>query len=207
MIVLVTDPSKSDAELVRIFERACDAVPAGSLAILLRDKERDVYGVLDVATKLSELACAHGQMFFVLRRHFRLAFEVFTSGVHVGSELADVAVVRSPPSRAIVTASAHSDDEVKRAMQADVDWLYVSPIFETPAKGPARGLSAIRNAREIVGDRGAPRIVALGGVDIENAASCIEAGADGVAVIRAILHASDPRAAAQKLWAAVKPSS
>ncbi|MGH7330639.1 MAG: thiamine phosphate synthase, partial [Polyangiaceae bacterium] len=85
MIVLITDPSKSDDELVTIAEQACEAVPRGKLGILLRDKQRDVYGVLDVGTRISKIAHEHGQLFFLLSDHLRLAYEISTAGMHVAS--------------------------------------------------------------------------------------------------------------------------
>ncbi len=76
----------------------------------------------------------------------------------------------------------------------------VSPIFATPNKGAPRGLDAIREARAI-----APELFlyALGGVDESNARACIDAGANGVAVVRALFSAPDPEAATVALLRAI----
>lgn len=205
MIVLITDPKKSDDELVTIAEQACQEIPRGKLAILLRDRQRDVRGVLDVGTRISEIAHAHGQLFFLLREHLGLAYEISTAGMHVAGDYREALRVNEwTGGRSLVSASAHTDADVERALAFPIDWLFVSPIFATPEKGAPRSIEAIRNARKITGDRATPRIVALGGIHAENAASCMHAGAHGVAVIRSILHAEDPRAATRDLWKAIE---
>ena len=185
MIVLITDPSKSDIELAHITSEACRAVPPGGLAILLRDKSRDDAGVFALATRLRKITKDAGQLLVMHRDRAQLARDVGADRV--------------------TTAAAHSDDDVRHAIEKKIDWVLVSPIFATPEKGVPRGIEAIRNAAEIKGDRESPKIIALGGIDAKNAASCMHAGAQGVAVIRSILHAGDPGAATRALWKAIEP--
>ena len=186
MIVLITDPSKSDDELARIAREACRAVPTGKLAVLLRDKSRDDSGVRALATSLRKITKDSGQRFVLHRDHARLASEVAADE--------------------ITYLPAHTDDDVTRAIEESIDWLLVSPIFATPGKGAPRGLDAIRNAAKIKANHETPRIFALGGIDASNAKSCIEAGATGVAVIRAILDAPDPFKASLLLWNEIRSS-
>ena len=90
---------------------------------------------------------------------------------------------------ALVTTSAHDDEDVRHAVLAGATSVLVSPIFETPGKGGPRGVEALAAARAVVdAARHAPRvwIYALGGVTPASAASCAAAGADGVAAIRAL---------------------
>jgi len=76
----------------------------------------------------------------------------------------------------IVARSCHTLQEVKNAR---ADLITFGPIFESPGKGPALGLDALRTACQF----GKP-VFALGGVNWENAGSCIQAGATGIAGIR-----------------------
>ena len=94
------------------------------------------------------------------------------------------------------SSPAHDDEDVRRAARAGATAVFVSPIFESPGKA-ARGVEAIRRAREL-----APALilVALGGIDEESAPACRAAGADGVAVVRALLDAPDPERVARSLW-------
>jgi len=94
--------------------------------------------------------------------------------------------------------SVHSPDDVARAAREGGDFAVFAPVFETPGK-VASGEAALALAC-----RAAPiPVLALGGVDETNAPRCIQAGARGVACIRAVLGARDPAAAAIRLWQAV----
>lgn len=205
MIVLITDPSRSDDDLARIVRAAGEEIPRGKLAVLLRDKSRDDMGALALAQSLRAITRAQGHLFLVHRHHVRLAFEVGADGVHDPTPKLDPIVHKKDAPSAIVSVPAHSDDDVRHAVDEKIDWVLVSPIFATPEKGVPRGTSAIRNAAQIKGDRESPAIFALGGIRAENAASCMQAGALGIAVIRSIVHAVDPRAATRDLWKAIAP--
>ena len=81
----------------------------------------------------------------------------------------------------LVAASCHSNEEVIRAEREAVDFVVFAPVFgkrNTPGAQPT-GLAALREAC-----RAKIRVLALGGITVENAASCLEAGAAGIAAIR-----------------------
>lgn len=92
------------------------------------------------------------------------------------------------------SVAIHQARDAERAEELGAAWGLVSPIFVTPGKGPARGLHALTEARAC-----APsvRLFALGGVVPATTSACLRAGADGVAVVRGVLHAPDPAAAAR----------
>ncbi len=204
MIVVLTDPSKSDAELLRIVASIAPVVPAGKLAVIVRDKQRDDADVLPLAQALRKATREAGQLLVVHRDHLRLAYEVGADGVHDPTPKLDARLHKEGAPGTIVSVPAHSDADVAHAVKHHADWILVSPIFLTPGKGTPRGVSALRSAAEIAANHG-PKIIALGGVDASNAADCMRAGAAGVAVIRNILHAEDPAAAVRALWNAIEP--
>lgn len=76
----------------------------------------------------------------------------------------------------LVARSCHTLLEVKNAR---ADFVTFGPLFESPGKGTPLGLDALRSACQL-----GKSVYALGGIDWENAASCIQAGADGIAGIR-----------------------
>jgi len=78
--------------------------------------------------------------------------------------------------RLLVFRSCHTLEEVKRAR---ADYVTFGPVFDTPSKGKGVGLEALRKACRL-----GKAVFALGGVDWDNAADCIEAGAKGIAGIR-----------------------
>jgi thiamine-phosphate pyrophosphorylase len=84
------------------------------------------------------------------------------------------------------------------AERAGADYLGVSPIHATPTKtdtAPALGMAGLRQIREAVD----LPLVGIGGLKAGNAAEAIRHGADGVAVVSAIVSAEDPAAAAREL--------
>jgi thiamine-phosphate pyrophosphorylase len=119
-------------------------------------------------------------------------------GVHLGGPLrGKLGSIDAP----WISVPAHTDEDVAEAAHRGASAVYVSPIFATPGKGPARGTDAIERARALAG----PTLVyALGGVDASNAEACVAAGADGVAVIRAIAGAPSPVDALRAIDQAVR---
>lgn len=105
--------------------------------------------------------------------------------------------------------STHSIDMVLRAKEAGADFVTFGPIFETESKkgyGPPQGLVVLR---AVAAAAGSFPVIAIGGITIERAIACLEAGAAGVAAIGAIWDAPDPVAAyegfARVLGIAVDP--
>jgi thiamine-phosphate pyrophosphorylase len=98
-----------------------------------------------------------------------------------------------------ISVAAHTDDDVRRAADEGADAALVSPIFPTRSAGAhaagaaekaPRGVAALRSARAAA--RHSLLIYALGGITTETVGQCAAAGADGVALIRALLASSDP---------------
>jgi thiamine-phosphate pyrophosphorylase len=88
---------------------------------------------------------------------------------------------------AIIGYSTHNLEQAMAATRVRIDYLAIGPIFATTTKSdtaPACGLDGLRTVREAVG---AFPLVAIGGITHENARETIQAGADSVAVISALL--------------------
>lgn len=186
MIVLVTDPRYPHDHLVRTIAIVHRALPPGALIVQLRDKtsppaERDA-----LAARIRETGAR-----FVLNGTPEDALRVGAAGVHLPGDAPDVARARAIFGEdAWISIAAHDDPAVERARRERATAALVSPIYDTPRKGPARGEDALVRASAIT--RREVAIIALGGVDVRRAASCAAAGADGIAVIRAIFDAADP---------------
>ena len=132
-----------------------------------------------------------------------LALACDADGVHVGQgDLPCAEVRRCVGAARLIGVSVSTVAEALQAERDGADYLGVSPVFATPTKpdAPAAagldGLAAIRAAVRLP-------LVAIGGIHAGNAAGVIAAGADGVAVVSAIMAASDPCAAARVLRAVV----
>jgi thiamine-phosphate pyrophosphorylase len=127
-------------------------------------------------------------------------------GVHVGQEdLSPADARRVLPEGAIVGFSTHNIGQLERAVAEPVDYVAVGPVFPTRSKtrpDPVVGLDLVRRARGIT----EKPLVAIGGIAPANAAQVVAAGADGVAVISALLSAEDVSAAARELVRALAAS-
>ncbi len=197
-LLLITDPDYTHAQIERVVMRLGEALPYGSFGVQLRDKKSSRDEVRALGERLRELTRACGAP-FIVNGDLGLARATLADGVHLGRDAPPLAEVRLSFPGAWTSVAAHSDADVDRALEGGADAVIVSPIYETPGKGPPRGTAAIERARAIVGR--AVAVYALGGVRAGRAARCRLAGATGVAVIRAVLGARDPAAEASRILA------
>jgi thiamine-phosphate pyrophosphorylase len=195
-VILVTDPAFGDERIVRTIEAAAAALPPGWLCVQLRDKRRATASLRVFASRLRVVTRAVGAA-LVVNGDARVARDVGAEGVHLGAKSGAVAEARAVcGARAWVSVAAHSNEAVRRGVEDGADAVLVSPVFLTrppslfDAEKPGRGLDAVRDARVLAGKRCA--VYALGGVGPESARGCAEAGADGVALIRALLASAEP---------------
>jgi thiamine-phosphate pyrophosphorylase len=202
-IILVTDPVFGDDGIVRCVEAVARALPAGTLSVQLRDKQRALVSLRVFASRLRLVTRAVGAS-LVVNGDARLARDVGADGVHLGKGAGTVQDARAVCGAAAwISVSAHSDGAVRRGAGDGADAVLVSPVF--PSRPPSihstakegRGLDALRSAHAIAAGKLA--VYALGGVDGENARACAEAGADGVALIRALLSSPEPARVARAI--------
>jgi thiamine-phosphate pyrophosphorylase len=193
-IVLVTDPAFADERIVSCIRHAAGALPPGALCVQLRDRRRARTGLRLFASRLRHVTRDLG-VSLVVNGDAEIARDVGADGVHLPeraeSSVSKARAVCGP--RAWISVAAHSDDATARAVRDGADAVLVSPVFSKDA----RGVAALRSARSVAAR--ALQIYALGGVTPDNARSCALAGADGVAVIRALLASDEPARAARRL--------
>jgi thiamine-phosphate pyrophosphorylase len=181
--LLITDLAFSERHTLDVIDHVARALPEGDFAVQLRDKGRDPDDRARWARELRAFTRERG-VGLVVNGDVGLARAVLADGVHFGAGgIAEVAegegLWRS--------VAAHSDEDVVRAARLGVDAALVSPIFASPGKGEPRGLGALRRAVELAS--GTLGVIALGGIGVDEAGACFEAGAGGVAMIRGLLGA------------------
>jgi thiamine-phosphate pyrophosphorylase len=98
----------------------------------------------------------------------------------------------------LIGISAESVQDAVEAENGGADYLGVSPIYATPTKTDTAPPLGIQGLREIKNRVKIP-LVGIGGLNNSNAAEVIRNGADGVAVVSAIVAAEDPETAAMNL--------
>ena len=196
-LYVITDPMASRG---RSHLQVAEAAIAGGADVLqLRDKEAESGRLYRVALQLRKLTRDAGIPFIVNDR-LDIALAADADGVHVGQADLPASVVREimGPAR-ILGVSVDTVEEAILAEKDGADYLGVGPVFEAretkPDAGEPLGVDRIARIRRRCG----LPIVAIGGINAENARSVREAGADAAAVISAIGTADDIAHAARRL--------
>lgn len=188
--------------------RVSDLVPelagAGVDVLQLREKEAEAGQVFRAAQGLAIACRTVGIPFFVNDRP-DIAAAAGAAGVHLGQDDLPVAAARRAAPELLTGWSTHSEEQIDAVLAWDrpPDYIAVGPLFETPTKPgrPATGLGLVRHAAATVPDY-LPWF-AIGGIDGDNVAEVLDAGARRIVVVRAIADDPDPAEAAARLRAAL----
>jgi thiamine-phosphate pyrophosphorylase len=191
-LLLVTDPRPDLAA------RVAAAVRGGVDVVQLRDKRASREELLPLAVELKEI-CKRSGALFTVNDDAELARLSGAHGVHLGQEDEPIASARETlgPS-AVIGRSVSSVEEAREAVREGADYLGVGTVYATPTK-PEEAAAGPALLQEISGAAVPVPWFAIGGVTLETAREVAEAGAPGFAVVRAVLDAEDPAAAAREL--------
>jgi thiamine-phosphate pyrophosphorylase len=172
------------------------ALKGGVRAVQVREKDLPVRELLTLAQELRKITMESGAKLFINDR-VDVAVAVDADGVHLGAQSMPVGAVRKIVGRnMLIGVSTHSVEEARDAKKGGADFITFGPVFSTPSKekfGTPVGVAALQKVRE---DVGIP-VFALGGIHSNNISQVMQAGADRVAMISAILAADDIQRAAE----------
>ena len=162
----------------------------GASLVQLREKEMPAREFYEQAKAAVDVAARRGVQ-LIINDRVDVALAVGASGVHLGQDdMPPQAVRKLLGSTAVIGYSTHNVEQAIAATKLPIDYLAIGPIFATTSKGdtaPVLGLNGLQTIRHAIG---AFPLVAIGGITHANAREVIEAGADSIAVISALL--SDP---------------
>jgi thiamine-phosphate pyrophosphorylase len=186
-------------------EIAKRAIRGGADVIQVRDKTCGPRELLRIGRVIREITGKTGTLFMVNDR-LDVAIACGADGVHLGQDdlCADVARQLTPPGF-IIGVSVGTLEEAVRAERDGADYVALSPVFPTASKndaGPGHGLEVLREIRQNV----AIPVIAVGGITRENVHDVIIAGADGIAVISAVVGSPDIAEAARELKEMIRES-
>lgn len=183
-------------------EIARRAVLGGADVIQLRDKTLPSRELVRVGREIRKITRNAGALFIVNDR-LDFALACGADGVHLGQDDMGCGTARQlSPAGFIIGVSVGSVDEALAAEQQGADYVAVSPVFSTGSKadaGPGYGLATVQEIRAAA----SIPVIAIGGIGPANAADVIGAGADGIAVISAVVSQPDITAAARRLSAII----
>jgi thiamine-phosphate pyrophosphorylase len=172
------------------------ALKGGVLAVQLREKDLPMRELLALAQELRKITKEFGARLFINDR-VDVAVAVDANGVHLGGQSMPLAAVRSIVGRnMLIGVSTHSIEEAREAEKGGADFITFGPIFSTPSKvkfGAPVGIEALRTVKKNV----RIPVFGLGGIKSKNIAQVMQAGADGIAMISAILAGDDIQIAAE----------
>ncbi len=165
--------------------------------VQLRMKQRPDQEILAVARRFAR-ACATHQALFILNDRPDLVAQAGADGVHVGQDDVPVARARTLVGEdRIVGLSTHTPAQIDAAADLDVDYIGVGPVHETPTK-PGHSAVGLELVRYAAAHTEIP-FFAIGGVAPGNVVAVAAAGAERVAVVRALTEAPDPEQVARDL--------
>jgi thiamine-phosphate pyrophosphorylase len=192
-LLLITDRTQSKRPLI---ETVAAAIEGGCRWVMLREKDLPPDAFLVLAREIAALAERNGATLSI--NGDIAAAKALKAGLHLpadGSALAARAALRPA---ALIGKSAHNLEEIEKAQDTGADYVTLSPIFASASKpgyGPALGIEGLRRAAA----RLPIPVVALAGIDADNAGPCLKAGASAVAIMGGVMRADDPAAEVRAL--------
>ena len=178
-------------------------IEAGVKAIQLREKDLSTRELLDMAHWLRDLTNEYGSKFLINDR-VDIALAVKADGVHLGqNSMPASAAKKISGGRLLIGVSTHSIEEAVQAEKEGADFITLGPIYETPSKlkyGQPIGIATLKEAKSRV----SLPVFAIGGIDTDRVTEVMNAGADGIALISAILTAEDKGKTTEKFLRLLK---
>jgi thiamine-phosphate pyrophosphorylase len=201
-LYLVTDRSLS---LNRPIEEVVEsAVKGGVTMVQLREKEISSKEFYQLAVKLKQCLQPY-RVPLIINDRLDIALAADADGLHIGQSDLPYPIARKLLGKdKIIGLSVENMEDTKEANNWDVDYIGISPVFNTPTKtdtAQALGLEGIQNIMSISKHPS----VGIGGINASNTKDIINAGANGIAIVSAIMSAANPQKIAEELIKIIKP--
>jgi thiamine-phosphate pyrophosphorylase len=200
-LCLVADAEASDER--NIPSLVSDALDGGVTWVQLRAKKLSSKAFLDLGLRLSRFL-RRRRIPLIINDRVDIALACQASGVHLGQEDLPLAKARKIlGQKRLIGISVNTLEEAQIAERGGADYLGVGPIFPTltkPNSPPVLGVGGLQDIRKLV----RIPLIAIGGIQPGNAREVMVTGADGVAVVSAIMGAENARLAARELFEALK---
>jgi|Deesub1362A_J573_1020465.scaffolds.fasta_scaffold00444_4 thiamine-phosphate pyrophosphorylase len=190
-LYLITDRNQTRGK--SLIKAVTEALKGGLKAVQLREKDLGTRQLLALAYELRELTLKYDARLFINDR-VDIAIAVDADGVHLRQDSIPPYAVKRLSPKLIIGVSTHSLEEALNAEKRGADFITLGPIYPTPSKlkyGKPIGIETLKE----VAERITIPLFAIGGIKLENLKEVMDNGADGIAVISAILSAKDIKTA------------
>jgi len=187
-LYVLTDPTlRPDRSAV---DTVAAALAGGARIIQMRDKNGSTPELIDLARKLRKM-CREARALFFVNDRVDIALACEADGVHLGPDDMSPIDARSLVGHTMAIGVSVSTVEEAAPLAPYVDYFGVGAIFGSSTKLDAGAAVGVDRIRQIKAAFPHHPLVAIGGIDASNIADVIDAGADSVAVISAVLCAVD----------------
>jgi thiamine-phosphate pyrophosphorylase len=186
-------------------DRVALAAVAGVDWIQIRERDlpaHELLAVVRLAVDAAGKSDSHPRI--LVNDRLDVALAAGAAGVHLGEQSVPVATVNASRARGVIPngfligASCHSLDAARAAERDGADYIFFGPVFATPSKAEFGAPQGISRLAEVSRTLKIP-VLAIGGVNEENAADCFAAGAAGIAAIRMFQGSADLAELVKKL--------
>jgi thiamine-phosphate pyrophosphorylase len=204
-LYVLVDPAVANGKPLAALAAA--AAKGGATLMQLRDKLGSTRRLIDEALAIRHALRGSGVP-LIINDRADVVLAASADGIHIGRDDIDPETARRTLGpRAIIGVSIKSESDIAALPVGAVDYAVIGGVFATASKDnpdPPIGLDGLRRLRGLLRARapGLP-VGAIAGINEENAAAVIGAGAEGIAVISAVIAAADAEAAAKRLRAIV----
>ncbi|MGQ9620711.1 MAG: thiamine phosphate synthase [Bacteroidales bacterium] len=195
-LYLVTDRSLAKGRpLGYIVEQA---IKGGVTMVQLREKDCTARTFVNIALQLKKLLVSYN-IPLIINDRLDIVLASDADGLHIGQQDMPYEIARKILGRRkIIGLTVESVEQAREANKFDVDYIGLSPVFTTDTKsdlGPPLGIEGIRE----IASFSEHIMVAIGGINVNNTFDVLNAGANGVAVVSAIVSADEPMKAAYEI--------
>lgn len=200
-LYLVTDRHTAGGSIPALIEAVEEALEGGVRFVQLREKDLGGRELLRLARTLREITSVFGAR-LVVNDRTDVAILSDADGVHLGQNSVspqDARILLGEDK--LIGVSTHSLEEALTAQAEGADFITLGPVFHTPSKAAWGDPVGLGTLRRVAGSVSVP-VYAIGGIKADRLAGVLEAGANGAAVISAVLGPGDVRTKASTLLTA-----
>ena len=193
-LYLVTDKSDNVEKFLNTIE---EAIKGGVTVVQIREKTADTLDFYNLALKVKEITTKYNTP-LIINDRVDIALAIDADGVHVGQSDMPCDVTRKLIGEdKILGVSAATVDEAKKAQKDGADYIGTGAVFPTQTKDDADSVTK-QELKEIVESIDIP-VVAIGGINLDNASELIDTGIKGLSVVSAIMSSDNPKKSSEEL--------
>ena len=193
-LYLVTDNSDEVEKFLKTIE---EGIKGGVTVVQIREKTADTLDFYNLALKVKEITAKYNVP-LIINDRVDIALAIDADGVHVGqSDMPGDVTRKLIGENKILGISAATIDEAKKAQKDGADYIGTGAVFPTATKDDAPSVTK-NELKEIVNSIDIP-VVAIGGINLENASQLTDTGIAGLSVVSAIMSSDNPKKSSEEL--------